>query len=110
MAGVIITDDNFKEEVLESKIPVLVDFWAPWCSPCLMMEPTIEEISKEFEGKIKVGKMNVDENKYTANLYGIMSIPTTIIFKEGMPIERYIGVKPKEFFVERLNIILHGGK
>jgi len=106
MAEIVITDDNFKEEVLKSDIPVLVDFWAPWCSPCLVMGPTIEEIANEFSGKVKVCKMNVDENKYTASLYGIMSIPTLIVFKDGAPVEKYIGVKTKEFLVERLNYIL----
>ena len=90
-----ITDANFKQEVLESKIPVLVDFWAEWCAPCLMVAPAVEEIAKEYQGKLKVCKLNVDEASKTASMYGIMSIPTLAIFKNGEVVDKIIGVVPK---------------
>jgi len=90
------TDQNFEKEVLESKIPVLVDFWAEWCMPCRMVTPIVDELAREFEGKIKVGKLNVDENPQTASKYGILSIPTLMIFKNGEAVSRLMGVQPKE--------------
>ena len=90
-----ITDANFKQEVLESKIPVLVDFWAVWCAPCLLVAPAVEEIAKEYQGKLKVCKLNVDEASKTASMYGIMSIPTLAIFKNGEVVDKIIGVVPK---------------
>jgi len=92
----VFTDQNFEEEVLNSQIPVLVDFWAPWCGPCQMMGPIIEELAEELEGKVVVGKLNVDENPQMAQKYGIMSIPTLLIFKNGQVIEQFVGVQPKE--------------
>ena len=91
-----INDSNFKSEVTDSQIPVLVDFWAPWCGPCKMIAPVLEEISKEYEGKIKVVKLNIDENQSTATDYGVRSIPTLILFKEGKEFEKMIGVQSKE--------------
>jgi thioredoxin 1 len=90
------TDNNFFEEVLKSEGAVLVDFWAPWCGPCQMMGPVIEELSKEFEGKAKVGKCNVDGNQNTASEYGIMSIPSIKIFKAGKVAKEFVGVQSKE--------------
>jgi len=85
------TDKNFKEEVLESNLPVLVDFWAEWCAPCKMLSPVLEEVAKEYVGKIKVGKINVDENQKIPTEYGIMSIPTLIFFKNGQVQEQIVG-------------------
>lgn len=94
----ILTDKNFDSEVLKSDLPVLVDFWAEWCGPCLMAGPVIEELAKEYKGKIKVGKLNVDENPKIAEKYGILSIPTVIIFKEGKEIKRQVGFVGKEAY------------
>ncbi len=94
MSEIILTDANFKIEVLDAKIIVLVDFWAPWCGPCQMIGPIINTIAREYEGKIKVGKLNVDENPVTASEYGIMSIPALKIFKNGKIIEEVIGAQP----------------
>jgi len=91
MALLHLTDTNFKEEVLESRLPVLVDFWATWCGPCKMIAPIIEEVAKEYAGKIKVGKLNVDDSPATATRYGIMSIPTLIFFKNGRVMEQVVG-------------------
>jgi thioredoxin 1 len=90
------TDQNFEQEVLKSDLPVLVDFWAPWCGPCQMVEPIIEELAKKYEGKIKVGKLNVDENQKVAAKYDVMSIPTVILFKEGKEVQRKVGFESKE--------------
>lgn len=88
--------DNFKEEVLKSEIPVLVDFFAEWCGPCKMMAPVIEELAKEYEGKWKIGKCNIDESPDLASEYGIQSIPTIIIFKNGQAADKMIGFKAKD--------------
>ena len=96
------TDANFEKEVLKSDVPVLVDFWAPWCGPCKIMGPVIDEVAKLFEGKgVKIGKMNVDENS-TPGSFGIMSIPTLIIFKGGQPVDQMVGVLAKDKLVEKL--------
>ncbi len=92
---VSVTDAEFEEEVLKSSKPVLVDFWAPWCAPCRMVAPVVEEIAGEYEGKLKVVKVNVDENHETASNYGIMSIPTLALFKNGELVERLVGYMPK---------------
>lgn len=101
--SLVFTEDNFKKEVLDSDKPVLVDFWAVWCGPCKMLAPTVDQINAEFEGKAKVGKVNVDENQQLAAKYGIMSIPTVIIFKGGKVVEQFIGVNPKGVYVDALN-------
>jgi len=96
MAEITVTRDNFEEEVLDSKIPVLVDFWATWCGPCMMLAPTVEEIAHEMEGKIKVGKINVDEEPELAAMFSIMSIPTVMVFKQGEAVATAVGVQTKE--------------
>ena len=90
-----VTDASFKEEVLESNIPVLVDFWAPWCGPCRMVAPVVEDISKQYEGQVKVVKLNTDENPNVASQYGIRSIPTLMIFKGGERVDMVVGAVPK---------------
>ncbi len=96
MAEVTVTDNSFDEEVVKSSVPVLVDFWAEWCGPCKMQNPILEEVAKEYEGKVKIAKLNVDENPATAGKYGIMSIPTLLLFKAGSIVKQMIGVQGKE--------------
>lgn len=93
---VTITDDSFQKEVLESTTPVLVDFWAEWCQPCLMVGPVVEDLSNEYSGKVKVGKLNVDENITVPGNYGVMSIPSLIVFKDGKPFKTMVGVQGKD--------------
>ncbi|MGI6225122.1 MAG: thioredoxin [Peptococcales bacterium] len=92
---VTFTDENFQEEVLGASEPVLVDFWAAWCGPCKMIGPVVEELANDFAGKAKIGKLNVDEYGKTAQQYGVMSIPTLILFKDGKEQTRVVGFRPK---------------
>ena len=95
MALIEVSDADFEEKVLQSEVPVLVDFWAPWCGPCHMMAPILEEFAGDFEGRVVVGKLNVDENREYANQYGITGIPTMILFAGGEPVEKIVGVTQK---------------
>ncbi len=96
MAEIKITVDNFEQEVIQSEQPVLVDFWAAWCGPCRMLAPAVAQIAAECEGKIKVGKVNVDEEPELAQRFGIMSIPTVLAFKDGKKVNQSIGLVPKD--------------
>lgn len=98
MAVLQVSDQSFEKEVLQGDVPVLVDFWAPWCTPCHMVSPVLEELSTEYEGKLKFVKLNVDENTDSPSRYSIMSIPTIIIFKSGEPKRTLIGVQSKDTF------------
>ena len=102
----IVTDKNFAEEVLQSKVPVLVDFFAEWCGPCKMIAPLVEELAGEYEGKAKVVKVNVDDSMETAQTYGVMSIPTLIFFKDGKEVDRNVGAVPKDAMAERLDLLI----
>ena len=101
-----LTDQNFDQKVIKAKKPVLVDFWAPWCGPCQMVGPVIEELAKEYEGKIEVGKLNVDENQKMAQKYGVMSIPTVIIFKNGKEGRKQIGFPGKETYQKLIEEVI----
>lgn len=91
-----LTDQNFNDEVINSSVPVLVDFWAAWCGPCQMLGPVVDQLADELNGKVKIGKLNVDENRVIASKFGIMSIPTLLLFKEGKVIEKIVGALPKQ--------------
>ncbi|MEB3339661.1 thioredoxin [Okeania sp.] len=95
MSVLTVTDSSFNQQVLESELPVLVDFWAPWCGPCRMVAPVVEEIAKQYQGQITVLKLNTDENPNVASQYGIRSIPTLMIFKEGQRVDMVVGAVPK---------------
>lgn len=95
MAELKITRENFENEVMKSDIPVLIDFWAPWCGPCRMMGPIIEQLAEEYEGKAKVGKVNVDEEGELSQAFGVMSIPTIVLVKDGKIVKKAVGARPK---------------
>ncbi len=106
MKPIEVTDASFEAEVLQAKQPVLVDFWAVWCGPCRAVAPIVDEIAREYNGKLKVVKVDVDASVQTASRYNILSIPTLLIFKDGKPVEQVVGAASKKMFVEKLNRIL----
>jgi thioredoxin len=107
-AGNIVTlaEANFKVEVLQSSIPVLVDFWAEWCGPCKMLAPVLDELAADYEGKLKIGKVNVDENQQLASQYGIMNIPSLLLFKDGQVAKQIVGLKSKKAFAQDIDQVL----
>jgi thioredoxin 1 len=107
MADITITDGNFEAEVLKSDKPVLIDFWAVWCGPCQVQGPIVEDVATQLGDKAKVGKLNVDENPNVAQQYGIMSIPTIMIFKNGTVVKQFIGVQSKETLLSELNKLIN---
>lgn len=100
---IVLTKDNFKEEVIQSELPVLIDFWASWCGPCRMVGPIIDQLATEYNGRIKVGKINVDEQVDLASTYKVMSIPTVILIKNGQIIDKIIGARPKSDLENLIN-------
>ncbi|MEO8666459.1 MAG: thioredoxin [Ignavibacteria bacterium] len=103
MKSIEITDANFEQEVLKSELPVLIDFWAVWCGPCKMIAPMVEEIAAEYEGRVKVGKLDIDNNQQVSVKYGIRSIPTLLIFKDGKIADQIVGAVPKASIVQKLD-------
>ena len=103
---IVLEDSNFEQVVLQAKIPVMVDFWAQWCGPCRMVAPVIEELAQEYEGRVSFGKVDVDQNPKIASQYGIMSIPTLLLFKDGKPITNIVGFRPKAELKQSLDDVL----
>ena len=101
-----VNENNFQQEVLESSIPVLIDLWAPWCMPCLIVSPTVEKLAEENQGTLKVCKLNTDENQHIAAQYGILGIPTLLFFKDGQEVDRIVGVTPKPIIQKKIDAIL----
>jgi len=106
MKPVTLTNDNFVNEVVNSPIPVVVDFWAPWCGPCKALAPIMEQLAAEYDGKLKVGKLDIDENNELAIKFGVRSIPTMLFFKGGQPVDKMVGAVPKAQIIQRLGQIL----
>ena len=103
---ITLNSDNFKSEVLDSSVPVLVDFWATWCGPCRMVGPIVEELAEDYDGKAKIGKVNTEENAALAGEYGVISIPTLLIFKDGKPVDQIIGAVPKNIIAQKLDSVI----
>ena len=101
-----ITETNFKQEVLESPIPVLIDFWATWCMPCQILATVVDELAKEYAGKLKVGKINVDKDGELAAKYSVMSIPALLFFKNGQIVDTVVGAVPKGFLIDRIKKVI----
>ncbi|PHV70837.1 thioredoxin [Sporanaerobium hydrogeniformans] len=100
------TDNNFEEEAIQSSVPVVVDFYADWCGPCKMIAPVIEELAKDYEGKVKIGKVNTDENRGVATKYNVMSIPTIVFLKDGKVVDTVVGAVPKTVLEQKINAML----
>jgi len=103
---VAVTDNDFDQIVLQAETPVLVDFWAPWCRPCLMIAPVLDELAGEYDGRLSIVRMDVDQNPKTATKYGVMSIPTLLVFKQGKPISHMVGFRPKAELKRNLDAAL----
>ena len=103
---IVLNDDNFESEVLNSEIPVLVDFWAEWCGPCRALAPVIEEIAEDYSGELKVGKLNVDENPGAPSAYDVRSIPTLIVFKDGAVLDRIVGALPRNHIADLVDSVV----
>jgi thioredoxin 1 len=103
MAALELTEENFENEVLKSDLPILIDFWAIWCGPCKMIAPIVDELAKEYDGKLRIGKVDVDSNQHLAMKYGIRSIPTLLVFKGGKVVEEIKGAAPKRVLVDKLS-------
>jgi thioredoxin 1 len=103
MKPVELNETNFEQEVLKANIPVLIDFWAVWCGPCKMIAPIVDELAIEYDGKLKIGKVDVDNNQQIAMQYGIRSIPTLLVFKSGKVVEQIVGAAPKKALIEKLS-------
>ncbi len=101
-----VTDATYQQDVIESEVPVLVDFWAPWCGPCRIIGPVVEQLADEYAGRLKVAKVNTDENRATPGALGIRGIPTLILYSGGREVERVVGVRPKEDLVSRIDAVL----
>lgn len=97
-----VTDDSFEQDVIQSDLPTVVDFWAEWCMPCIRIAPILEDIAAEYDGQLKIAKLDVDNNPISAGTYGVMSIPTLLVFKEGKPVERIVGAMPKERLMDKI--------
>lgn len=104
MAEITVTNDNFQNEIMDSDLPVLIDFWASWCGPCKMIAPIVEEIAEEYGGVIKVGKVNVDEEPFLAAQFGVVSIPTLIVIKDGRQVNSAVGYRTKEDIIKLLDV------
>lgn len=100
------TDDNFQSDAIESSIPVVVDFYADWCGPCKMMSPVIDELASDYEGRVRIGKVNTDENRGVASKYNVMSIPTIILLKDGQVVDTIVGAVPKTVLEQKINAML----
>jgi len=110
MEEITLTDKNFSEKVFNSDLPILVDFWADWCLPCRMINSVLEEIGEEFEGKIKIGKLNVDENPLISTIFSIEALPTVILFNKNKITQRFVGVQPKEAFTQAITSLISPDK
>jgi len=108
MADINITDQTFQKEVVETKGLVVVDFWAAWCGPCRMVSPIIDELATEYAGKVKIGKVNVDENSQVVNQYSVMSLPSVVFFKDGQPFKTMVGAQAKESYKQEIEQLISG--